>query len=175
MGEINYGDQINSNYKKRSTLRVVLYTFGVLIVAAIVVIGSFAFWGYNAVQDFNNKDKAQVILVVDSFINLVDKSKFEQAYDLFSADTKSQVLFEKFKTEAASMKPLMNGYIKQNSSFNNIQLTRYPNMTEVSYVTKTEYSDGTSGSLNVSVAKVNSEWKINNIYLSINPEHLLKK
>ncbi|MEI8249085.1 MAG: hypothetical protein WCG07_01140, partial [Candidatus Taylorbacteria bacterium] len=67
---------------RRSTLRIVLYTLGIVVLIGLVLIGIFAYLAFHAYKGFEASDKAAVIATVDQFVGLLNQDKNQQAYDL---------------------------------------------------------------------------------------------
>lgn len=155
--------------KKRSTLKIILITIGVLVLIVLIAIGSFAFWAYKTTQSFNANDKSIVINNVDSFISYFNQGKMKEALELANP---KYISLDAINSNLTQLQTIFNGYVKQDSNFTSYRINKYSDSEVVTYQTKAYFSDNTEGTLSVIAVKQNNEWKLESVNIKSSLSHL---
>lgn len=161
---------------RRSTLRIVLYTLGIVAAIGLVLIGIFAYLAIHSYKGFEANDKAAVTSIVDQFVGFINQDKDQQAYDLFDDSVKKQLTFDDFNKSVTDLKPIFNGFESESSDFISTKLQYVSDGVRLTYSTKVSFSDGSVGTLNVvALKRSNMGWTLYNVYMSASPQHLKSK
>ena len=155
--------------KKRSTLKIVLVTLGVVALFVLIAIGTFAFWGYKTTQSFNENDKATVIANVDNFILYFNQGKMSEALALVDS---RYITLDSINASLTQLQTIFGGYVRQDSNFISYKLDMYSDGEYVSYQTKAYFSDNTEGLLSVTANKNNGDWKLVTINIRSSVSHI---
>lgn len=156
--------------KSKSTFKIILSTVLVIIILVILVLAGFAFWAFHSYQTFEGSDKQQVISLVNNFINDINNNKINEAFDLTD---KKGATFEEFSKTIQTLKTVTYGYTSQDTDFQNVHVTLFiGGDKQVIYQTKINFSDNTTGTLNVTALKTNGKWELTVFGFIASPEHI---
>ena len=161
---------------KRSTLRIVLYTLGIIIAIGLVSVGVFAYLAFHAYKGFEANDKAAVITTVDQFVALLNQDKNQQAYDLFDDSVKKQLTLSDFDKAVSDLKSVYHGFQSENSDFRSTKLQYVSDGIRLTYTTDVSFSDGSTGTLSVVALKRDGAgWTLYNVNMVASPQHIKLK
>ena len=154
---------------KRSTLKVVLVTLGVVVGLVVIIGGLFIYWAYQTTKSFSVNDRPLIIADVDNFISDVNQGKLNDAAAL--ADPQNLSL-SVINGNLSQIQSVFRGYEKQDSNFSSYNIQQFASGKQVTYQTIAYFSDNTQGTLSVVAAQENGVWKLEGIHINASPSHI---